>query len=241
MGEEKGERIFYLTAKTITRQAAEDALARLRVHSTSCGTPLRLKTITLTAKDKICPLEERVCTPEACPRADGYYDRINAALYSFLSQTDEFTRADIEAFALQNKLCPFELALDLTNWCDCIVCDFNYRFDPVVSLKRFFTEGGDFIFLIDEAHNLVDRARDMYSAQLLKSAVYGVKKALGKGHRKLTAALNKVNSEMIELRRRCEEADEHRLVIPEGLPELNKLLSRLSAACEDWLRTTGVA
>lgn len=80
-----------MTAKTITRQAAEDALARLRVHSTSCGTPLRLKTITLTAKDKICPLEERVCTPEACPRADGYYDRINAALYSFLSQTDEFT------------------------------------------------------------------------------------------------------------------------------------------------------
>ena len=106
----------------ITRQAAEDALARLRVHSTSCGTPLRLKTITLTAKDKICPLEERVCTPEACPRADGYYDRINAALYSFLSQTDEFTRADIEAFALQKQLCPFELALDLTNWCDCIVC-----------------------------------------------------------------------------------------------------------------------
>ena len=189
----------------------------------------------LTAKDKICPLEERVCTPEACPRADGYYDRINAALYSFLSQTDEFTRADIEAFALQKQLCPFELALDLTNWCDCIVCDYNYLFDPVVSLKRFFTEGGDFIFLIDEAHNLVDRARDMYSAQLLKSAVYGVKKALGKGHRKLTAALNKVNSEMIELRRRCEEADEHRLVIPEGLPELNKLLSRLSAACEDWL------
>lgn len=152
-----------------------------------------------------------------------------------MSQTDEFTRADIEAFALQKQLCPFELALDLTNWCDCIVCDYNYLFDPVVSLKRFFTEGGDFIFLIDEAHNLVDRARDMYSAQLLKSAVYGVKKALGKGHRKLTAALNKVNSEMIELRRRCEEADEHRLVIPEGLPELNKLLSRLSAACEDWL------
>lgn len=98
-----------------------------------------------------------------------------------MSQTDEFTRADIEAFALQKQLCPFELALDLTNWCDCIVCDYNYLFDPVVSLKRLFTEGGDFIFLIDEAHNLVDRARDMYSAQLLKSAVYGVKKALGKG------------------------------------------------------------
>lgn len=236
LGEEKGERIFYLTAKTITRQAAEEALSRLRAHSAADGgKPLRLKTITLTAKDKICPLEERVCTPEACPRANGYYDRINAALYEFLSQTDEFTRADIEAFAAQKQLCPFELALDLTNWCDCIVCDYNYLFDPVVSLKRFFTEGGDFIFLIDEAHNLVDRARDMYSAQLLKSSVYGVKKALGKGHRKLTAALNKVNSEMIELRRRCEEADERKLIIPEGLPGLNKLLTRLSATCEDWL------
>ena len=81
----------------------------------------------------------------------------------------------------KKQLCPFELALDLTNWCDCIVCDYNYLFDPVVSLKRFFTEGGDFIFLIDEAHNLVDRARDMYSAQLLKSAVYGVKKRWAKG------------------------------------------------------------
>lgn len=235
LGEEKGERIFYLTAKTITRQAAEDALARLRRSSAETGAPLRLKAVTLTAKDKICPLAERVCTPQGCPRADGYYDRVNDALYEFLSARDTFTRADVESFAAARRLCPFEFSLDLTNWCDCIICDYNYLFDPVVSLKRFFSEGGDFIFLVDEAHNLVDRARDMYSARLEKSAVYGVKKLLGKTHRKLAAALGKTNQEFIELRRRCEEARTRTLALADGTPELTKQLARLCAACEAWL------
>ncbi len=235
MGEEKGERIFYLTAKTITRQAAEEALARLRQNTADSETPLRLKAVTLTAKDKICPLAERNCTPQGCPRADGYYNRVNDALYEFLSARDIFTRADIEAFAEERHLCPFEFSLDLTNWCDCIVCDYNYLFDPVVSLKRFFAEGGDFIFLVDEAHNLVDRSREMYSASLHKSAVYGVKKALGKAHRRLSAALTKTNREFIALRRRCEEAETRALTLPKGVPELEKQLVRLCAACEGWL------
>lgn len=235
MGEEKGERIFYLTAKTITRQAAEEALARLRQNTADSETPLRLKAVTLTAKDKICPLAERNCTPQGCPRADGYYNRVNDALYEFLSARDIFTRADIEAFAEERRLCPFEFSLDLTNWCDCIVCDYNYLFDPVVSLKRFFAEGGDFIFLVDEAHNLVDRSREMYSASLHKSAVYGVKKALGKAHRRLSAALTKTNREFIALRRRCEEAETRALTLPKGVPELEKQLVRLCAACEGWL------
>ena len=235
MGEEKGERIFYHTAKTITRQAAEEALARLRQNTADSETPLRLKAVTLTAKDKICPLAERNCTPQGCPRADGYYNRVNDALYEFLSARDIFTRADIEAFAEERHLCPFEFSLDLTNWCDCIVCDYNYLFDPVVSLKRFFAEGGDFIFLVDEAHNLVDRSREMYSASLHKSAVYGVKKALGKAHRRLSAALTKTNREFIALRRRCEEAETRALTLPKGVPELEKQLVRLCAACEGWL------
>lgn len=235
MGEEKGERIFYLTAKTITRQAAEEALARLRQNTADSETPLRLKAVTLTAKDKICPLAERNCTPQGCPRANGYYNRVNDALYEFLSARDIFTRADIEAFAEERRLCPFEFSLDLTNWCDCIVCDYNYLFDPVVSLKRFFAEGGDFIFLVDEAHNLVDRSREMYSASLHKSAVYGVKKALGKAHRRLSAALTKTNREFIALRRRCEEAETRALTLPKGVPELEKQLVRLCAACEGWL------
>lgn len=235
LGEEKGERIFYLTAKTITRQAAEDALLRLKQHSESTAFPMRLKAVTLTAKDKICPLEERICTPDACPRAKGYFDRINDALFDFLAQHDTFTRTDIEMYAKEKSLCPFELSLDLTNWCDCIICDYNYLFDPVVNLKRFFADGGDFIFLVDEAHNLADRARDMYSAALTKSSVYELIKSLGKSDRKLTAALKKVNSAFIELRKRAQEEKTNKIVIPEGLSDFTKLLMRLSSACENWL------
>lgn len=235
LGEGKGERVFYLTAKTVTRQAAQDALAKLRVHSEASGVPMRLRAVTLTAKDKICPLEQRDCTPQSCPRADGYYDRVNDALFAFLRQSDLYTREAIEAYAERHHLCPFEFALDLTNWCDCVICDYNYLFDPVVSLKRFFTEGGDFIFLVDEAHNLVDRARDMYSAELKKSDIFALKKQMGKTHRKLSGALGKVNQAMVSLRRRCEEAKVRVLRVPEGLDELNAQLRRLSCACEDWL------
>lgn len=232
LGESCGERIFYLTAKTITRQAAEDAVARLR---TASGGSLRLKTLTLTAKDKVCFLDERNCTPEACPYANGYYDRINDALYDFLQTSDDFTRETIAAFAKEKTLCPFELGLDLSNFCDCIIGDYNYLFDPVVSLKRFFEEGGDFIFLIDEAHNLVHRAREMYSARLLKSNVYDVKKQLGKEHRKLAATLNKLNSAFIELRRRALEAPEQRFLLPEGDKDLAKLVQQFTTAAEGWL------
>lgn len=232
MGLGNGERIFYLTAKTITRQAAEDALARMQASS---GDSLRLKAITLTAKDKICLLSERNCTPESCPYADGYYDRINAALYTFLQQHDRFTREDITAYAKENKLCPFELALDLTLFCDCIICDYNYLFDPVVNLQRFFAEGGDFIFLVDEAHNLVDRSRDMYSASLKKSGFYAVKKALGKTARKLGNALKKINDLFIELRHQCEASETYQLVQQEYSEDFIKGVIKFVAAAEDWL------
>lgn len=230
LGEQNGERIFYLTAKTITRQAAQDAVLAMRKQCTS----LRLKTITLTAKDKICPLEQRNCTPDACPHANGYYDRINDALYRFLQQTDDFSRESIVAFSAQNNLCPFELSLDLSNWCDCIIGDYNYLFDPVVSLKRFFSEGGDFIFLVDEAHNLVDRARDMYSAYLKKSAFYQLKKSLGKSPRKLANLFTKINTQFIELRHKLED-NPNGLLLPDGLPELAKILMQFITQIQPWL------
>lgn len=233
LGEEKGERIFYLTAKTLTRQAAEEAVAAMRA-ACPADAPLRLKTITLTAKDKVCPLPQRICTPDACPRANGYYDRVNEALFRFLRAGDHFTREAILAFCEENALCPFELALDLTNWCDCIICDYNYLFDPVVSLKRFFTDGGDFIFLVDEAHNLVDRARDMYSASLSKAAFYSVKKQLGKTPRKLAAALSKVNSALIEVRHTA-AGQPRGVLVPGGLAPLALLLTQFCAQAQPWL------
>lgn len=232
LGEGAGEKIFYLTAKTITRTAAEDAINLMREKS---GDGLKLKSITLTAKDKICFLEERSCTPEMCPYANGYYDRINDALYDFLATHSRFTRDDITQYAKEKQLCPFELSLDLTNFCDVIICDYNYLFDPVVSLKRFFTEGGDFIFLIDEAHNLVDRARSMYSALISKKAFYDVKKAIGKTSRKLTNALTKINNRFIELRGKCEDAEERQLIIPEGDEDMPKLLMKFTEQASDWL------
>ncbi|WP_367925936.1 DEAD/DEAH box helicase, partial [uncultured Ruthenibacterium sp.] len=233
LGEEQGERIFYLTAKTITRQAAEEALSKMRSHS--CNT-LRLKTLTLTAKEKICPMEHTECTPEACPFAQGYYDRINDALYQFLTQTDEFTRDSILSFAEQYKLCPFELSLDLSNWCDCIICDYNYLFDPVVSLKRFFSDGGDFIFLVDEAHNLVDRSRNMYSARLCKTDFSKAKKMLGKEASKLKKALLKINRAWLALRQELLDQKERTLLFPDGKKEFAHILPSFSSAAEEWLK-----
>lgn len=200
MGEGHTERIFYLTAKTITRQAAEDAFILFRKSG------LRAKTVTLTAKDKICFLEERNCNPEACPYADGYYDRVRDVIYSILCTEDNYTRTVIEDRARENDLCPFELSLDLSSWCDGIVCDYNYLFDPIASLQRFFGDRpGEYVFLIDEAHNLVDRARDMYTAVLSKTEILELKKNVGKAGGELGKSLLELNSQMNSIRKLCGE------------------------------------
>ena len=230
MGEGSGERVFYLTARTTARAAAEGALAALRAAQPG----LCLKSITLTAKDKACLLEKRECTPDACPYASGYYDRVRDALWNALDES-EFTRPLLEQLAQRYQVCPFELGLDLSLWCDVIVGDYNYLFDPVVSLKRFFETGGDYLFLVDEAHNLPDRAREMHSASLLKSQIFGAKKLLGAGKGKLKTALGKINACFIELRRQCEGQAGRTFFQPEALTELNKALSRATAPLEDWL------
>ena len=229
MGEGLGERVFYLTAKNTTHAAAEEALRVLRQKS---GT-LRLKSVTLTAKDKVCLLPERDCTPEACPYANGYFDRVNDALFDFLAAEDVFTRETIAAYAKKKMLCPFEFALDLSSFCDCIIGDYNYLFDPVVSLKRFFETGGDYIFLIDEAHNLSHRARDMYSAEVKKSDFFAMKKLLEKAPRKLKTALTRVNSAFIALRHAAD--GERALLLPAGDEPLCCELTHFCAAAEEWL------
>ena len=196
----EGGPIFYLTARGTTRAAAENALTLLR----AADPDLKLRSVTLTAKDKICLQERRECTPEACPYANGYYDRVKAALWDSLD-THALTADALQALARKHKVCPFELGLDLSLWCDVVVGDYNYLFDPVVHLMRFFETAGDYLFLIDEAHNLPGRARDMHSASLCKSAFYDAKKRLGKGKSSLKNALTKVNNIFIEWRHRCEE------------------------------------
>ena len=164
MGEGCGAKLFYLTARNTTQAAAEDAVARLRAAQPG----LALRSVTLTAKEKAClhPDAEGhpACLPEVCPFANGYYDRRKDALAALLDGSGSFSRAALADTARQFSVCPFELGLDLSEWCDVVIGDYNYLFDPVVHLKRFFDAAGDWLFLIDEAHNLPDRARSLPKA-----------------------------------------------------------------------------
>ena len=167
MGQDMAEKLFYLTAKTITRTVAAETFDLLRKKG------LRFKTVILTAKEKICFMEQPECNPESCPYAKGHFDRINDALFDLLISEENFSREKIEEYAARHQVCPFEMCLDMSLFCDAIICDYNYLFDPHVCLKRFFGEGnsGKYIFLIDEAHNLLERGREMYSASLYKNVM----------------------------------------------------------------------
>jgi len=165
LGEGHIEKIFFLTAKNTGRAIAEQTVAAMR-HS-----GLRLRSITITAKDKICFNDGRPCEIQTCQFATGYYDRLKPALSEALAH-DSLNQSALEAVARKHKVCPFALSLDAALWADLIICDYNYFFDPGVSLKRFFAEeGGDYAVLVDEAHNLVDRARDMFSAELTRAEI----------------------------------------------------------------------
>lgn len=227
-----GGPVFYLTARGTTRAAAENAIAAL--HEANPG--LTLRSITLTAKDKICLTESHECTPEACPYANGYFDRIKDALWETLD-ADTLTAQTLTDAARKHTVCPFEMGLDLSLWCDVIIGDYNYLFDPVVSLKRFFESAGDYLFLIDEAHNLPDRARDMHTESLLKSEFTSAKKLLGKGKGRLKTAIQKVNNALLEWRHHCEEegGSAKTLIRPNRDEELDRMLNRLCEPLEAWL------
>lgn len=232
MGEGYGERIFYLTAKTITRTTAQETIQILKEKNQK----LQFRNITLTAKDKICMLEERNCIPEVCPYANGYYDRINETLFSLLNNEMNFTREKIEEIAEENKLCPFELALDISSWCDCVICDYNYLFDPVVKLQRFFeSTDNENLFLIDEAHNLPDRAREMYSAKINKNSFYDFKKSLPKEYKRLHTGLKAINDGFVALRHRCSDEEKKCLKLINLPDELKKPIDIFIQAAEDFL------
>lgn len=231
MGEGKTDKIFYFTAKTITRQVAEDALDEMRRKG------LAARSVTITAKDKICFLDERKCEPDHCQFARGYYDRLNEALFDMLGQEEAITRTVVEQYARKYTLCPFELSLDVALFCDAIVCDYNYLFDPVVYLKRFFSEGpGKYTFLVDEVHNLVDRARSMFSATLRKSLVMQVKRQLDKKlHKRLWNAVNAMNKVMVSLNKVLIESGETIHVSKADLAEWNEFVLKFTFVAKEWL------
>ena len=200
VGEELADRIFYLTAKTITATVAKETFALLEKNG------YRAKTIQITAKEKLCPCDEMECNPVTCPYAKGHFDRVNDAVFDLLHRCEMIERDDILSQADRYTVCPFELCLDAASWCDNIICDYNYVFDPNVYLKRFFQEGikGDYIFLIDEAHNMVERSRQMYSAQIYKEDFLTVKRIMKEHSRSIEKALEKCNKILLGMKRECE-------------------------------------
>lgn len=200
VGEKLADRIFYLTAKTITATVAKETFALLEKKG------YRAKTIQITAKEKLCLCDEMECNPVYCPYAKGHFDRVNDAVFDLLHRCDMIERDDILSQADRYTVCPFELCLDTASWCDNIICDYNYVFDPNVYLKRFFQEGikGDYIFLIDEAHNMVERSRQMYSAQIYKEGFLTVKRIMKEHSRSIEKALEKCNKILLGMKRECE-------------------------------------
>ena len=223
--------IFYLTAKTITRTVAEKALTNLQNQG------LEIKPLTLTAKSKLCFLAESSCLPEDCLFARGYYDRVNEAVKDMFKEV-AWTRQVIEQYARKHSVCPFEFSLEMANWADVVICDYNYVFDPRVFLRRFFLEGGEYTFLVDEAHNLVDRAREMFSAELGKESWLSLKKFTKQDDSKLTKSLSKVNSALVKEKKGCTEVGENGESVEKESPtKLIQALRRFIKEAEYFLKT----
>lgn len=227
MGEGLAEKIIYLTAKTITRTVAEDTFKMMKEKG------LYMKVLTLTAKEKICFNEEVNCTKEGCRFANGYYDRANMGIVDILKNEDMISREIIERYARKYDLCPFEFSLDVSLFADAIICDYNYVFDPRVSLKRYGDEDyKNYIVLIDEAHNLVDRAREMFSSAIEKRKVMNIKKLFKDKDKKLYKTSSEINKILIDIRNDEESGYSTYTEKPKDL--IMKLVSFTTSA-ERWL------
>jgi len=230
MGEGKVEKIFYLTAKTITRTVAEDAIKLM----TDKG--LHFKSLTLRAKDKICLNGECICTPDFCANANGHYNRVNDALWDLLNNVDLITPTVIEDYAQKHRVCPHEFALDAALWCDLVVGDYNHVFDPSVYLRRFFNNNDerDYVFLIDEAHNLADRVRDMYTASLRKSAFSNIRRRL-KDKDSLSAEIRKTLKQINAYLRDIRSENEKSHAVEAQDFVFKAFISMFSVAAGEWL------
>ena len=225
IGQGMAETVFYLSARTITRTVAQDAFEILRDRG------LLFKVVTITAKEKLCFCDKPECDPEKCPYAKGHYDRINDAVYELWTTEQSFDRETLLRHAQKWQVCPFEMSLDLAVWMDGVICDYNYVFDPNVYLKRFFGENvsGNYLFLIDEAHNLVDRGREMYSASISLDDVIETRKFVKPYSQKLWKKLGKVKKQMEELKQNCGEwkVQENAGVLPISLLSVQGELDQL--------------
>lgn len=186
-------KIFYLTAKGSGKTQAENAL---RIIARSA----QLKSINLSAKDKMCINDKVACNPDECPFAKNYYGKVKNALFDIYANYDQYTPNLLVEVAKKHEVCPFEFQLDLSLLSDVIIGDYNYLFDPFVYLRRFFDQKqGEYIVLVDEAHNLPRRVMDNYSLTLDFTAFYTFRKLMkGPVHKEIRSVINKMVKVLVE-------------------------------------------
>ncbi|MGL4874700.1 MAG: helicase C-terminal domain-containing protein [Clostridium sp.] len=224
------EKIFYLTARGINGKVAEDTLERLREKG------LYFRSLSIRAKEKMCLNENVSCNPEECIYAKNYYEKNKEAIKFFLNSGRHIYSDEIIEVGKKYEMCPFELSLDLIYWCDCIICDYNYVFDPRVALRRVEeNEDKGKILLIDECHNLVSRGREMYSASLSKDDIMSLRKNLKDKNKFIYNLLGKINDVFIGFRKECEEIEENTFNMVEPPGEIFNHLRRFMGESEEAL------
>ncbi|MBQ9113218.1 MAG: ATP-dependent DNA helicase [Clostridia bacterium] len=210
LGERRADKIFYLTAKASTRREAYSAVSK--IFASGVG----IRAIVLNSKESMCRCPAKtafgyspeLCNSDCCPYSKGYYDRAGDAVVELLTSGNGYPARTVLEAAEKHGVCPYELSLDLSEYCDVIICDYNYAFDPSVYLRRYFGDGGKkekYVFLIDEAHNLADRARDMYSAQLRLSLFCEVREGLSELDGEMDSAITSVITAFSALRMLCRD------------------------------------
>lgn len=219
-------KIYYLTAKSSTKTIAFDTIKIM----TDQG--LKLRTTVITAKDKICFMDETNCEPEYCPYARGYYDKLNVPLKNAIKNDCLYDRDYIENIGKTYEICPFEFSLDLSYMSDAVICDYNYYFDPRVALQRddVFKNNND-ILLIDEAHNLEDRTRSMYSPEIVKEEYYDVYKIMKNSNKKISNSLSNINKKFIEIKKSSEEP----FIFTEEPSEIINSLRKFAVLAEEYI------
>ncbi len=217
LAKDDNQKIFYLTAKGSGKEAASNAIKILRDKG------LAISEILITAKDKICFCKGKACNPDECPFAKNYYSKIQGIIEYALMTNNSFDYQTIVDLAYDNVVCPFELQLDLSLYCDVIICDYNYVFDPTAYLRRYLdSDSTHYAALVDEAHNLVDRSREMYSAVLNYHTLLEAKKS--SAHIKNTKLKN-VFKKLKEMFLNFDICEEGNTVFPYFSDEMYKTLS----------------
>lgn len=227
MGEGLSSKIFYLTAKTVTGIVPRESMKMMSEKG------LRMKSLSITAKDKICLNNEVKCNPRDCEYAKGHFDRVNDAIMDIIKEEDIIPRDKIIEYSKEHRVCPFEYQLDVALWSDVVICDYNYVFDPQVYLRRFFDISDNYLFLIDEAHNLVNRSREMYSAELNLSAFVEVKDIFKDKYKKIYNDINRCIDAFDRIKIEYDVKDNY--YQEEEIDDLYYPVKTLIASMENWL------